>query len=77
MSGRVKRVKAAEPQYAVDGDKDWVVVKVIKSPIRNADGKVDGFIRTMIIDRPNKDLPSQPEAASGRTEIDEGTKSEG
>ena len=75
MNARVKRVTAAQVNEAVDGDSDWIVVGVVKSPIWR-DGKVEGFIRRIIMDRANKDLPRQPEAASQQNEINEGTVSE-
>jgi hypothetical protein len=54
---------------------DWIVVGVVKRPIWR-DGKVEGFIRRIIMDRANKDLPHQPEPASEQNEISEGIVSE-
>jgi hypothetical protein len=75
MNARVKTVTAAPAQQAVDVPDDWIVVGVVKRPIWR-DGKVEGFIRRIIMDRANKDLPRQPEAASQQNEINEGTVSE-
>src|SRR3954470_4048170 len=74
MNARVKTVTAAPAQQAVDVPDDWIVVGVVKRPIWR-DGKVEGFIRRIIMDRANKDLPRQPEAASQQNEINEGTVS--
>jgi hypothetical protein len=75
MNARVKRVTAA--QEAVDLGDGWVVVEVLKKqPIFDDDGKLTGWIRRVIVDRANKDLPHQPEAASERNEINEGIASE-
>jgi hypothetical protein len=69
MNARVKRVTAAQAHEAVDGDSDWVVVGVVKRPIWR-DGKVEGWIRRIIVGRKNKDLPRQPEAAAAPDAID-------
>jgi hypothetical protein len=71
MNARVKRVTAA--QEAVDCNDGWVVVRKLKKrPIFDGDGKFTGWIRRVVVDRANKDLPPQPEAASERTESNEG-----
>src|SRR5437762_459093 len=62
MNARVKRVTAAQVNEAVDGDSDWIVVGVVKSPIWR-DGKVEGFIRHIIVDR-KEDLQRQLEATA-------------
>jgi len=63
MNARVKRVTAAQAHEAVDGDDDWVVVGVVKRPIWR-DGKVEGWIRRIVVDRKNKDLQRQLEATA-------------
>jgi hypothetical protein len=75
MNARVKTVTAAPAQEAVDGDNDLVVVGVVKRPIWE-DGKCTGWVRHIIVDRANKDLQHQPEAASEPNEINEGIVSE-
>ena len=72
MNARVKRVMAA--QDAVDEDGLIVVKKLKKRPIIDSNGKFAGWIRRVIVDRPNKDLPRQPEAASERNEMNDGLK---
>jgi hypothetical protein len=47
----------------------------VKRPIWR-DGKCTGWTRWIIVDRANKDLERQPEAASERNEINEGIVSE-
>jgi len=74
MNARVKTVTAA--QDAVDEDGLIVVRKLKKRPIFDDDGKFTGWIRRVIVDRPNKDLPHRPEAASERNEINERIKLE-
>ena len=74
MNARVKRVTAA--QDAVGEDGLVVVEKLKKRPMFDGDGKFTRWIRWVIVDRPNKDLQSQPEAASERNEINEGIKPE-
>jgi hypothetical protein len=75
MNARVKAVTAAPAQEAVNGDSDWIVVGVVKRPIWD-DGKCTGWVRHIIVDRANKDLQHQPEAASERNDINEGIISE-
>jgi len=74
MNARVRRVMAEPAQETADGDDDLVVVEVLKRPILEH-GKRVGWIRRIIVDRPNKDLPRQPEAAAVRNEINEGIPS--
>ena len=75
MNARVKRVTAA--QDAVDLEDGRVVVEVLKKqPIFDDDGKLTGWIRKIIVERANKDLPPQLEAAAERNEINEGIVSE-
>jgi hypothetical protein len=75
MNARVKRVAAAED--AVGCNDGWVVVEVLKKrPYFDDDGKITGWIRRVIVDRANKDLPPQPEAAAERNEINEEIVSE-
>ena len=74
MNARVKSVPAAGAQQAVDLPDGWVVVGVVKRPIWR-DGKCTGFIRHLIMDRANKELPHPSEAASARNEINEGISS--
>ena len=75
MNARVKRVTAA--QNAVNGEDGLIVVEVLKKrPIFDDDGKIKGWIRWVIVDRANKDLPRQPEAAAERNEINEEIVSE-
>jgi hypothetical protein len=72
MNARVKRVTAVQVHEAVDLNDGWVVVqKLKKRPMFDDDGKFTGWIRRVIVDRANKDLPPQPEAAAERNEIDE------
>ena len=53
------------------------MVEVLKKrPYFDADGKLKGWIRRVIVDRANKDLSPQPEAASERNEINERITSE-
>ena len=75
MNARVKTVTAAQAQEAADPENDWIEVGVVRRPIL-VDGKRKGWIRWIIMDRANKDLPPQPEAASERNEINEGIVSE-
>lgn len=75
MNARVKRVTAAQKAVA-DEDGLIVVRKLKRRPMFDGDGKFAGWIRRVIVDRPNKDLQHQPEAASERNEIDEAIKSE-
>jgi hypothetical protein len=76
MNARVKRVTAAQAHEAVDGDSDWIVVEVLKKRPIFEDGKFTGrFIRHIIVDRKNKDLPRHPEAATAPGAIDEGIMS--
>ena len=63
MNARVKTVTAA--QDAVDED-GLIVVEVLKKRPIFRDGKITGWIRRVIVERANKDLPHQPEAASER-----------
>jgi hypothetical protein len=63
MNARMKRVTAAQANEAVDGDSDWIVVGVVKRPIWR-DGKVEGWIRRIVVDRKNKDLQRQLEATA-------------
>ena len=74
MNARVKRVTAAQEAVA---DKDGlIVVEVLKKrPIFGDDGKITGWIRRVIVERANKDLEREAEAASERNEINEGIKS--
>src|SRR5207244_2697904 len=74
MNARMKRVTTAQAHEAVDGDSDLIVVGVVKTPIWR-DGKVEGWIRYIIVNRKNKDLPRQPEAAAAPGAIDEGIMS--
>jgi len=75
MNARVKRVTAA--QDAVAGEDGLVVVEVLKKhPMLDDDGKIKGWIRWVVVDRANKDLPHQPEAASERSESNEEIKPE-
>jgi hypothetical protein len=64
MNARMKRVMAA--QDPVDKDGLIVVMKLKKRPIFDDDGKFKLWIRRVIVDRANKDLPRQPDAASER-----------
>jgi len=74
MNARVKTVTAAQDPVDKDG---LIVVEVLKKrPMFDANGKFTGWIRWVIMDRANKDLPRQPEAASQQNEINEGTVSE-
>ena len=71
MNARVKTVTAA--QNAVGREDGLVVVEVLKKrPYFDDDGKIKGWIRRVIVERANKDLPHRPEAASERNEINEG-----
>ena len=63
MNARVKRVTAPPAHEAVDGDDGWVAVGVVKRPIWR-DGKVEGWIRHIIMDRKTDDLQRQLEATS-------------
>jgi len=75
MNARVKRVTAA--QDAVDGEDGLIVVRKLKKrPMFDDDGKFTGWIRRVIVDRANKDLPHHLEATSERNEITEAIKSE-
>jgi hypothetical protein len=73
MNARVKTVTAA--QDAVDKDGLIVVEVLKKQPMFDANGKFTGWIRWVIMDRANKDLPHPPEAASEQNEINEGISS--
>jgi hypothetical protein len=74
MNARMKIVTAAPAQDAVD-ENGLIVVKVLKKrPIFDDDGKIAGWIRRVIVDRANKDVPPQPEAASARSQSNEGFK---
>jgi len=64
MNARVKRLRPAPAQNAVDGDSDWIVVRKLKKRPIVEDGRCTGWVRRVIVDRKNKDLPDQPEAAS-------------
>jgi hypothetical protein len=74
MNARVKTVTAAPAHEAVDRDNDLVVVAVLKERIW-LDENRKGWLRRVIAERANKDLPPQPEAASERNEITEGIES--
>ncbi len=74
MNARVKTVTAAPADDVADRDNDLIVVGVVKRPIWR-DGKCTGFIRHLIMDRANKELPHPSEAASARNEINEGISS--
>ena len=74
MNARVKTATAAPAQEAVDGENDWIEVGVVRRPIL-VDGKRKGWIRWIVMDRANKDLPRQLEAASEIKEINERIKS--
>ena len=77
MNARVKRVTAAQVHEAVDLNDGWVVVqKLKKQPMFDDDGKFTGWIRWVVVDRANKDLPHPFEAASEQNEINKGTVSE-
>jgi hypothetical protein len=69
MNARVKMVTAA--QDAVDREDGLVVVGVVKNRT-HYDHVSKRLIRWVIVERANKDLPHQPEAASERNEINEG-----
>jgi hypothetical protein len=74
MNARVKRVTAA--QDAVDGEDGLIVVRKLKKrPMFDGDGKFTGWIRWVVVDRANKDLQSQPEAAAASDAIDKGIMS--
>jgi hypothetical protein len=51
------------------------VRKLKKRPMFDGDGKFTGWIRRVVVDRANKDLPHQPEAAAAPGAIDEGIMS--
>ena len=71
MNAHVKTVTAA--QQAVEDEDGLIVVEVLKKrPIFDDDGKIKGWIRRVIVERANKDLQHQPEAASEHNEINEG-----
>ena len=74
MNARVKTVTAAPAQEAVHGENDWIKVGVVRRPIL-VDGKRKGWIRWIVMDRANNDLPRQLEAASEIKEINERIKS--
>ena len=74
MNARVKTVTAAPAQEAADRDNDWIKVGVIRRPIL-VDGKRKGWVRWIIMDRANKDLPRRLEAAAECNEINEAIKS--
>ena len=75
MNARVKRATAA--QEAVADEDGLIVVEVLKKrPIFDDDGKITGWIRRVIVERANKDLEREPEAAAARDEVNEGIKSE-
>ena len=74
MNARVKRVTKAEAHETADGDSDWIVVRKLKKRPILEDGKCTGWIRRVIVERANEDLPRQSEAA--RDEINGGIKSE-
>jgi len=75
MNARVKTVTAAPAHEGVKGvNGDWVVVGVVKTRIW-LDENRKGFIRHLIMDRANKELPHPSEAASARNEINEGISS--
>ena len=75
MNARVKRVTAAQDAVA-DEDGLIVVRKLKKRPMFDDDGKFTGWIRRVIVDRANKDLPHQPEPAAERNESNEAITSE-
>ena len=62
-------------RFAGPGENDWIVVGVIKRRIW-LDENRKGWVRRVIVERANKDLPRQPEPASARAEITEGIISE-
>ena len=73
MNARVKRVTAAQQAVREDG---LIVVGVLKKRPIFEDGKFTGrFIRRVIVERANRDLPHQPEAAAAPDAIDQGIKS--
>ena len=76
MNARVKRVKAARAQNAVGREDGLVVVGVLKRRIW-IDENRKGWIRRIIVDRADKDLPRHREAAAARDEINEGIISGG
>jgi hypothetical protein len=75
MNARVKRVTAAQEAEA-DEHGLIVVEKLKKRPIFDGDGKFVMWIRRVIVERANKDLEHEPEAASARNKINEGINSE-
>jgi hypothetical protein len=77
MNARVKRKTVTAAQEAADCNDGWAVVKKLKKrPIFDANGKFEMWIRRVIVDRVDKDLQDQPEAASERNEINEGLRPE-
>jgi len=71
MNARVKTKRTAPAQEAANLADGWVVVGVIKRRAWLGENR-KGWIRRIIVDRANKDLPPQPEAASERNAINEG-----
>ena len=76
MNARVKPVTAEQAHEAVDVNDGLIVVEVLKKrPIFDDDGKFTGGYSLGLVDRANKHLPDQPEAAAAPGAIDEGIMS--